>query len=71
MRPVSEHHEIAAVLSRLAFHEAAIGQAEAEDVALGSVGYRIELYDQSLGGDPRDVGDATEIALTTVQTPDA
>jgi uncharacterized lipoprotein NlpE involved in copper resistance len=71
MRPVSEHHEIAAMLGCLAFHDATIGQAEAEHVALRSVWYGIELHDQALASHLRNVRDATKIALTTVQTSDA
>jgi hypothetical protein len=71
MRTVSEHQKIAAVLGRLTLHDAAVSQAEAEDVTLRSVWYGIELHDQVLASDLRNVGDATEIALTTVQTSNA
>ena len=71
MRPVSEDYEIPAILGRLALHDAAISQAQAEDVALRSIWYGIELHDQPFDSDLRDVGHASEIALTTVQTSDA
>src|SRR5437868_12436310 len=57
MRTVSEHQEVAAVLGRLTLHDAPIGQAETEDVALRSVWYGIELHDHAHARDLRNVGE--------------
>src|SRR5438067_12730483 len=72
MRAVAAHLEMPAVLRGFTFQDAAIAEAQAENVAFPSIGYGIELHHahRAARRHLESVSHAAEIPLTTKKTSD-